>query len=352
MKNFKSTIPAVVSIIVGVYFLMIGLVASKAFLAPVATALVLALIILPLARKIEWKFINRNIASLISTLIIFIFSLLFIGLCSLQIKSFVNDWPSIKETMKPEIEDFKEFLFEHTPIDKESLETYYPSNSLPILEQPLNDGARALSFMRGVMSFFSSYLLTFVYIFFILNYRRHYKSFLLKVLPDHKESEGKTTINKSAEVVQDYLIGRLILMAILAVLYTVGLGLSGVNNYIIIGVIASILTLIPWIGNLIGLAMAMAFGYFTSGDANVLWGIIITFTVSQFFESYILQPYIVGDKVGLHPFFVILFVILGGSIWGLIGMVLAIPLMAMLTVVFQNIQSLQPLGFLFSKNTE
>ena len=104
-------------------------------------------------------------------------------------------------------------------------------------------------------------------------------------------------------------------MAILAVLYSVGLGISGVKNFILIDIIAALLTLIPWTGNAIGLTMAMVFGYLTSGNIDILWGVIMTFTVSQVLESYVVQPYIVGDKVGLHPFFVILFVIFGGSTW-------------------------------------
>ncbi len=339
-------------LVVGAYFFIKGIAAGQAFLAPVVTAIILALIILPLSRKMEGRIFGRSFSSFVSTLIIFIFSLLFFAVCSLQIKNFVNDWSSIKETMAPEVEEFKTFLFEHTPMNKESLESRYPEGTIPFLEKPLNEGARALSFLRQVMNFLGVYLLTFIYIFFILNYRKHFKDFLLLLFPDRKKHRIEEILNKSAAVVQDYLLGRLILMAILAVLYSIGLGLSGVENYILVAIIASILTLIPWIGNIIGMAMAMAFGYLTSGDVSVLWGIIITFTVSQFLESYILQPYIVGDKVGLHPFFVILFVILGGAVWGLMGMVLSIPVMAIVTIVFQNIHPLNPLGFLFGKETE
>ena len=107
-----------------------------------------------------------------------------------------------------------------------------------------------------------------------------------------------------------------------------------------------------WFFLIIGLAMAMAFSYLSSGELNMFWGIILTFTVSQFLESYILQPYIVGDKVGLHPFFVIVFEILDGAIWGLMGMVLAIPVMAIGTIVFKNIDPLNPFRFLFGKETE
>ncbi|MDX1751747.1 MAG: AI-2E family transporter [Salinimicrobium sediminis] len=352
MKKSQSRAFSVFIFIVGSYFFIKGIAAGQSFLAPLVTAVILALIVLPLSRKMEGRIIGRSFSSFVSTLLIFIFSLFFFALCSLQIKSFVDDWPEIKRTMAPEVEEFKTFLFEHTPMSKESLEANYPEGSIPFLDKPLNEGARALSFLRQTMNFLGVYLLTFIYIFFILNYRKHYKQFLLRLFPDRKKHHIKRILEKSAEVVQDYLLGRLILMSILAVLYSIGLGLSGVENYILIGIIASLLTLIPWIGNIIGLAMAMAFGYLTSGDLNVLWGIIITFTVSQFLESYILQPYIVGDKVGLHPFFVIIFVILGGAVWGLMGMVLSIPVMAIVTIVFQNIDPLNPLGFLFGKETE
>ncbi len=352
MTKKQSRALSVFLFIVGSYFFIKGVAAGQAFLAPLVTAVILALIVLPLSRKMEGKFIGRSFSSLVSTILIFVFSLLFFALCSLQIKNFINDWASIKKTMAPEVEEFKTFLFEHTPMSKESLESTYPEGSIPFLDNPLNQGARALSFVRQVMNFMGVYLLTFIYIFFILNYRQHFKKFLLRLFPDRKKHHVEHILDKSAQVVQDYLSGRLILMAILAVLYAVGLGWSGVENYILIAIIASLLTLIPWIGNIIGLAMAMAFGYLTSGDLSVLWGIILTFTISQFVESYILQPYIVGDKVGLHPFFVIVFVILGGAIWGLMGMVLAIPVMAVVTIVFQNIDPLNPYGFLFGKETE
>ena len=339
-------------IIVGTYFFFSGLSASKSFLAPLVFAVVLALLVLPAARKMEQLINKRGISSFLSTLLLFIFSLLFLSLCSMQIQNFYNDWPAIKEAMAPEIEKFKVFLLEHTPLDKDSLKDYSPEGSIPFFGEEVNEAAKAFTFLRASMSLMGTYLLTFIYTFFLLFYRSHFRKFLLSFFESQRKNEVGKVIEESAGRVQDYLVGRLILMAILAVLYSIGLGLSGVENFILVAVIASLLTIIPWVGNIIGFAMAMVFGYLTSGNINVLWGIVITFTVSQFLESYVLQPYIVGDKVGLHPFFVIVFVILGGAVWGLAGMVLAIPVMAMATVVFQNVELLKPYGFLFSKNSD
>ena len=139
------------------------------------------------------------------------------------------------------------------------------------------------------------------------------------------------------------------LSGVLAVLYSIGLGVSGVSNFILISLIAALLNILPYIGNIIGLVLALAFGYLTSGETGMLIGILITFAVAQFFESYFLEPYLVGDKVDLHPFMVILVVVLGGSIWGIMGMLLAIPILAIITIIMLHIPPLHPFGFLFSK---
>lgn len=335
--------------ILAAYFLFMGLAKAKVFLAPMLTAVILALVVLPLSRKMERHNMKRSYASLLNTFFLFLISLGFLALLSLQVKSFVNDWPKIKETMRPKVEEFKTFVFEHTPLSKDEMEQSDKGSGMPYVGSDFNSGKRAVSFFRKSIGFMGTYLLTLIYIFFLLNYRHRFKVFLLRLFPDEKKGEVRGIIHKSAGVAQDYLAGKLILIGLLAVVYSIGLGISGVSNFILVSIIAALFTLIPYIGNIIGLAMAMAFGYLTTGETGVLIGVIITFTVSQFLESYVLQPYIVGDKVDLHPFFVIVSVIIGGALWGVIGMILAIPVMAILTVVLLHVPPLHPFGFLFSK---
>lgn len=138
------------------------------------------------------------------------------------------------------------------------------------------------------------------------------------------------------------------LIAILASLYAIGLGISGVENFLLISILAAILSLIPYIGNVLGFGIAMTFGYLVSGETGILAGIVITFSVAQFVESYILEPYIVGDRVDLHPFTVILAVVIGNYIWGIMGMILSIPILAIINVVLLDIPALHPFGFLLS----
>lgn len=338
--------------ILGFYFLFLSLVKASGFLIPLTTALILALLMLPLSRKMEKSFLNRTASSLISTFIVLLASLGFLALISMQVKTVVDDWPKIKETMTPKIENLKAFLFEHTPLSEEDLKESKEGSGLPLMSSNSNAGQKAATFLNKTFGFFGDYLLTFIYIFFLLNYRHRFKAFLLKLFPDSKRHKIKGVIEDSASVTQKYLVGKLILIGLLAILYAIGLGVSGVNNFILISILAAVFSLLPYIGNIIGFGLAMIFGYLISGEMGVLIGIIITFTVAQFVESYVLEPYVVGDQVDLHPFFVILAVIIGGMIWGLAGMVLAIPILAIINVIFNHVTTLKPFGFLLGQETD
>ncbi|WP_231563358.1 AI-2E family transporter [Salegentibacter sp. Hel_I_6] len=255
--------------------------------------------------------------------------------------------------MTPKIEQLQNYAYEHTALSSEDLDKYKEEHDMQsLLTSSGNSGEKAFNFLNSVTSFISNYLLTFIYIFFLLNYRERFKIFILKLFSNERKQEVKRIINETARVAQFYLRGKLILIVILSILYSIGLGISGVNNFILIAVIASFLTLIPFIGNIIGMGLALIFGYLTQGETGILIGVILTFTVVQFIESYVLEPFIVGDKVDIHPFFVILAIILGNMIWGVMGMILAIPVLGILNVIFNHVPSLKAFGYLLSTDEE
>lgn len=333
-----------VSMIVGIFFLVWGLLEAKSVLAPLITAIILALVILPVAQWFE-KHLKRGVSSLIATLALFMISLAFVALLSYQAKVFVDSWPEIADTMAPKIEQWKTFVTTNTFLTESDLPTV---SSISAVGDESGEDALFVSVFGHGSGYLTAYLLTFIYIFFILDYRHRFRTFLLRLFPDEKSNEVNDIVQESGNMVQRYLVGKLILIGLLATIYSIGLGITGVDNFILVSVIAALFSLVPYLGNIIGFALAMAFGYLTSGEVGVLMGIVVTFTVAQFFESYVLQPYVVGEKVDVHPFIVILAVILGNALWGIIGMILAVPVMAMITIVFLRVPGLEPFGYLFS----
>ncbi|MAN59279.1 MAG: AI-2E family transporter [Flavobacteriaceae bacterium] len=334
---------------VGVFFFVSGIVDAKGFLAPIVIAVILTLLLIPLCNRFESWGLGRTLASFLNSFLVLVVSLGFFALITYQLNYVVEDWQKIKDTMAPKVEHFTQFVIDNTAYTQADWEEFKEDHSITDIISAKQGGQTLLTFLKMFLGFLGSFLLTFVYIFFLLRYRHMFKIFLLKLFPEERRKETKETIDQIAEVAQGYLMGRLILISLLAVLYSIGLGISGVSNFIIISILAAVLTLIPYLGNLIGFTLALVFGYVTQGEFSILVGIAITFTVVQFVESYLLTPYIVGDKVDVHPLFVIMVVIIGNMLWGIIGMVVAIPVLGIMNVIFMHVPKLKPFGYLLSK---
>lgn len=363
-----------VLLVVGLFFFFYGLVEAKSFLAPLSVAALLAMVVVPVARWLEDKGLNRAWAALSSDLLILLFFVVLGGIVSYQVNSFSQDWPQIKERIEPKINDLQEYV-----ADKTGISIQQQNQNLPILggaagtniqpgetepnqqeeaqrqsasksefQQP--DGSimsSAGSYMMRLIGFLGTFLLTFVYIFFFLLYRSKFRKAFIKMAPEEKKEATKKILSGSVKVANGYLFGRLILIVILAVIYSIGLSLSGVRQAVFISILAAVLSLIPYIGNIIGYMLALVLAFISGSGLTGALGVTATFALAQFVESYVLEPYIVGDKVNLDPTFTIIVVVLGGTMWGIIGMLIAIPALGIAKVVFDNIPALNPLGYLF-----
>jgi predicted PurR-regulated permease PerM len=350
MREIYKTILVVCAIVLATYFFFTGLIQAKTFLAPLTIAVLLSLIVYPAALKFEKLGLSRGIASFLSTLIVFITSLSLVVLLTFQFQNFVEKWPEIKETMLPKIERIEVFASENSPMSKQRINKIVKSgNPMKSKEASSPAGKQAMSLLMGTAEMLGTFLLTMIYVFFILRYRKRFKYFLFRISPKKNRSEIKQTLSEISRVISGYLVGKLILMGILLVCYLLGLGFSGVDNFILVSLIAVVLNLIPYLGNVIGFSTALAYGYLVSGDFYVLIGVVGTFSISLFIETYILQPYIMGSKVNVHPFLVIVMVILGGALWGISGMILAVPFTAILTVLLLHLPYLKSVGLLLSK---
>lgn len=351
-RNSTILIYKAVAIIALFVLTIYGLIHAKAFLAPLTVAAILALLLLPIVRKLEhWK-LSKGLVALLGTLIVLAGSIGFFILVAVQLNNVVEKWDIIKDTMQPKIEQTTKFLIDNTPVTQEKLVGLKKNIKNFNIIGSSNTSGSALTYVTSIVSFFGVYLLVFVHIYFMIRYRSKFKKFVLKFFSNDSNDEVRETIHEITQVAQGYLLGKLKLIVVLAVVYSIGLGFSGVSNFILIAILAAVLTLIPYLGNIIGYGLSIIFGYLINGELGVLIGITATFVVAQFIESYVLQPYVVGDEVDLNPFFVILIVILGNLIWGIVGMVVAIPMLGILNVIFLHVPPLKPFGFLLKKNKE
>lgn len=366
----KSIIIYTVLIIIGLSLLFWGLVEARSFLLPLTVAALLAMIILPVCRWFEQKGIRRGWAAFLSELVIIAFFVGTAAIMAAQLESLEDDWPDIKDRIEPKITQLQEYIADKTGFSVGQQESNIPGDlpgvngstgqnrakKSPSAGGAQNRGLGSSSLLSSAEKVFSkvlntlaNLLLIFVYVFFFLLYRRKFKLSLLKMVPEKRQDKARKIISDSTRVSQQYLFGRILMILFLAVLYAVGLSLSGVRNAILVSLLAALLSLLPYIGNIIAYIIAVTLAFISGSGVGGAIGVSVTFGITQFVESYILEPYVVGDQVDLNPVFTIMVVVLGGALWGIVGMLIAIPLLGILKVIFDHVKVLQPLGYLFGE---
>ncbi len=314
----------------------------KAVLIPVCFAGLFSLLLLPMVQWLE-KRIHKVAAILISLFLIIIVLSLLIWFLSAQIGSFSSELDEITGKMSLLINKFQLYLQDTFGIK--------PTNRSDFIEKALGNVTQTGSAMLGstislTTGAFTVLTLVPIYVFCMLYYRDHLRKFMFQFVTTNRRGKVMATVDDIQRVVQGYLSGLFIVILIVSMLNSIGLLVMGVKYAIFFGVFASFLNIIPYIGILIG-AMVPAFFVFIStgsiGQAMIVVGI---FAFVQFLEGNFITPYIVGSKVSINPFAAILALIVGGEIWGASGMILAIPVIAILKVLFDAYEPLRPLGYL------
>jgi len=185
--------------------------------------------------------------------------------------------------------------------------------------------------------------------FFLLYYRVFFREFFFRVFHSTPQDKVHTTLNKIYNVVQSYLLGLVTVMGIVAILNTVGLWIMGIQYAWFFGTLASLLMLLPYIGIAIGSILPAIFALATKDSSWYAVGVIAWFQVVQFLEGNLITPNIVGSKVSINPLMAIISILLGGQLFGLAGLILALPLTATIKVIFDAVPSMNAFGFLIGE---
>lgn len=382
MKNRNALIIFTI-IILALFFGTKGMIIGSSFFIPLMFAVLIVLISIPLARKLEKFGLSRGLTSFACLLLVILAYLSFFLLITIQGKNIAEEWPEMKKKVEPKLEEALNLIEDKTGMnlqdqlppflqnqetakeeqkDKKITDPTDPSQKTEETTQAPEQNAQSSGkeesegpseipgklapVAMNVFGFFGSSVITFVYVFFLLSFRAKVKRSILLFFDYDKRKAVEKILNQSVELVLSFLGGRFLLVLFLAIIYAIGLTIAGVENAILISLMAALFSLVPYMGVLIGFLIAITFTLLGGGDTNSLIIVAATYGVAQFVESYILEPYVVGDKVNLNPLMTILVVVAGGMIWGVAGMFLSIPFTAILKIIFDAVQPLKPIGYL------
>ncbi|MCI0995147.1 AI-2E family transporter [Pseudomonas corrugata] len=161
------------------------------------------------------------------------------------------------------------------------------------------------------------------------------------LLPRHREERIMTLAGECHEVLGAFVRGQLLVMVALGFIYAAGLMLVGLELGLLIGMIAGLAAIVPYMGFVIGIGAALIAGLFQfGGDLYPMVGIVAVFMVGQALEGMLLTPLLVGDRIGLHPVAVIFAILAGGELFGFTGILLALPVAAVIMVLVRHMHDL------------
>jgi len=314
---------------------------GKFFWLPLVFGALLGMLFLPMIRFFRrWRLPDWIAIGLCVLVLVLIFGVL-VGVVTYQVNAVAQQWPQVQAELAEKGEALRQMAIDDLGLSAQRVDA--------ILAQA-RQGQKSLQGIIGNVlgSFFSSttnVLLTLVYMVFLLLTRQRIKQFILKLLPKKQVETGRSVIAASLQVTFNYLGGRLILTTILGTIYAIGFLLFGLPNAIPLAVLAGALSIIPYLGNIIGAAIAIAFGIATGEGFTALLGVIGTMAVAQVLENNVLQPWIIGSQVNMNPLFTFASIIAFGLIWGVPGTIVAIPLVSIVKQVFHHVPGLHPLAY-------
>jgi predicted PurR-regulated permease PerM len=313
------------------------------FLIPFIFGVFFAFLMVPLCSLLERIWINRAIASLLCTLVVFFVFGGTLFLMITQINLFVTDLPLMEDKMAAFIINSQNRIESITNLSLLEQDALFEQRSGQIIKkiEPFVAG-----FFGNLFSTVFSFFLVLIYLFLLLLYRGKIYDFIMMYFPLNQKDSAKETLSKISKVAFRYLFGRAKVMTLLGIMYIITFVLFGLPYALLFTLFGAVITIIPYFGPLISglLPILFSFVYFDSLHKIILFSTIVI--IIQLIESYVLEPVILGKEVKLNPMVVIIAVVIGGTLWGLAGMILFVPIFAMLKIVSLNHSGLKPIGIL------
>jgi predicted PurR-regulated permease PerM len=320
---------------------------AKPVLIPLAIAGMFALVFMPLCRWLERKGCHTVVAALVCGIV---FSLLVAGIILFiiwHVQHIAADFSDLKQHFTDYLHGFRKYLH-----DRFGMDTLKKDSPLPIPVQPNTDGiGKMAAFLMGmIISFVIDLLLVLVYMIMLLCLRHQVKSFILRIAALDAKGKTEIVLTQSAQVVQQYLWGLSIVIVCLWIMYSIGFTLVGVNTPIFFAILCGILEIVPFVGNITGSTLTCLMALSQGGGFKMVTGVLLTYSLIQGIQFYIISPLVMRTQVSIHPLFTIVVLFAGDLIWGIPGMILAIPALGIVKIVCDHIESLQAVGHLLGEN--
>jgi predicted PurR-regulated permease PerM len=328
----KSTV-----VMLGLVLVSYALYTLADILAPIAFSMIIAILLNPLVNKLQRKDINKVLAISIALLIALVIVMGIMYFITAQILNFGDTLPQLKIKFN---EHFKEL--QHWIANNFNIQV---SKQQKLLNDAFNSSQALLGkTVGGAFGIIGFFVLIPIYVILMLFYKTLMINFLHEVFAEENATKVSEVLDETKTAIQSYMVGLLVEALVVAALNSIALMLCGVQYAILLGVIGALLNMLPYIGGIIAIALPVLIALVTKDGFSTPIAVIVSYIIIQFIDNNFLVPFLVSSRVKINAFFSIVVVLLGGALWGVSGMFLSIPFVAIIKIIFDRLPEMKPWG--------
>ncbi|OOQ57936.1 AI-2E family transporter [Mucilaginibacter pedocola] len=336
-------------VLIGFCILGYLVIVAKNLLDPLMFGFLFAVLLLPLADFLEQKLrLPRSASSFVSILLLVGFISGILYLVGAQITNLASDWPMLKKQVDQSIEGLQEWVQHAFHIDATKQMTYVDNTARKIMA---SGGVVLETTFGAISSLMLFYIFILIFTFFILFYRRLLFKFITSVFDDGHSHVVFDVVENVQKILRQYIFGLLLEMVIVAAVAVTAFWIIGIKYAALLGLIVGLFNIIPYLGIFTALLLSVLIT-FATGTLSDTVTVAISVIGIHAVDANVLLPAIVGSKVRLNALVTFIGIILGEMLWGLSGMFLSIPIIAIFKIIFDRIDGLKPWGYLLGGDYE
>ncbi len=347
MNEIKTFLDSYLKYMLIVFVTLAILYIGRALFIPLSFGLLIALILYPLCNWLEKHKWPRSLAIFFLLMLV---TILFIGLVWLLIWQFnylKNDIPFLAEKLRVAWQQLQQWFNDNIGVAF-SLETDWLENATQ------NPGGNMRSFInatfKGLGSFLFALFIIPVFSALFLYHRQQFVQFLKSLFPEKYHQRLHHILHETSYAYYKYIIGLIKVYFIVGALNSIGLLALGIEHAILFGMLSAFMTMIPYVGIIISSLLPITVAWLTKDSLFYPLGVIAVFAFVQYLENIVIFPKVVGRQLNVSTLVILVALIAGGIIWGLSGMILFMPFVAILKIISDDIEELKPLNILLSRS--
>lgn len=322
--------------------LLVLMYVGQDILKPLAFSCLVALLLVSPCRFFERQGFPRGASAMISLILATVVFVVISYFISNSIVSFKNDLPKMADNINQSIDDLKIWIEQNFDLPKTEVEKVVENSTDKIMPSTSSIVSTTFHTVTGII-FLG--ILVFITTFLLLLYRGLILSFFVHLFADEYKEKIVSIFSKIRSIIKGYIVGLFIEMMIIAAAYCTVFFILGIKYALLLGVIGAILNIIPYIGIFITCVLTALISITTNSMTTVVWA-VVSLILIHMVDSNILMPKIMGSRVKMNALATILGVVVFSALWGIPGTFMAVPIMAIVKVVFEEIEGLHPFAII------